>query len=485
MDIGIVVKHKYSTPILELCKAIFADKKIHLVKDESFLSGFEYNIISEINNDVLNTTIFNENINKNIRSKREDLFSEVIKGYDTQVKFQLKRDCYILLSEITLKKLPWGMLTGIRPVKLVHKMYELNWDENQIKLELRDKFLLEDKYANLMIEIAKKERTIFVGYEKKCSLYISIPFCPTKCVYCSFPTHIYKKWSYLEDEYIEKLCREIVEIGSKITQKIDTIYIGGGTPSSIKKSSIERILKTLYNTFDLEELREFTYEAGRPDTIDKDLLELLNLYKISRISINPQTFNDEILKKMGRSHTGNDIKDSINLARSYNFDINMDLIVGLPDETQDSYFDTLDTILKLNPANITIHALAIKRAANLKFDLEKYKFLSGNEINYLIDSSMDRLLENNYLPYYLYRQQHISGNLANIGYSKTSHEGIYNILMMEEVHNIFSFGVGGVSKIFSSDSDKFETIPNFRDLVPYIERFDELLEKKIKVLTKK
>lgn len=484
MKLGFIIKHQYETAILELAKAMFEDSSVELISDDMNIDLFDYVLSSSVESDFILTKLTSKSIEKEIKTSVSKMFSSLLDETKSQIKFNLKNDVYKLLIEITNQKLPWGILTGIRPVKLVHRMYELNWSRDEMKIELIEIFGLAEDYAELIIQIAKRERKLFQGYEDKASIYISIPFCPTKCVYCSFPTHVYKKWSYLEEEYIDKLCTEIKTIGSKINKTIDTIYIGGGTPSTIKKSNIKKIIDTLNDVFDLSQIREFTYEAGRPDTIDKELLDLLKKNKVTRISINPQTFNDEILKKMGRTHTAEDIKNTINLAKNYEFDINMDLIVGLPDESSESYVETLDTILELNPENITVHALAIKKAANLKFDLARYEFLSGKEIRILIDKSMNRLIENGYNPYYLYRQQHISGNLANVGYSKNDCEGIYNILMMEEIQNIYSFGVGGVSKIFSVDNKRFETIPNFRDIVPYLERFDELVEKKIDALTK-
>lgn len=483
MKLGIFIQEKYKESLLELIRALFTESEYGFVNRKENLTEFDEYIdidVSELKLAVKFKSYdeFDESI-----IDISDSFSKVITNQNGSSKLYIKKTCYDYIKKRYKRISPWGILTGVRPVKLVHKMMDEGWSDDIITTELCTKFMLSNKNSNLILDIAKRENEIIEKAEGKSSLYFSIPFCPSKCVYCSFPTHVYSKWKHLEDDYIDSLCREVEMISGHIKEPIYTVYIGGGTPSSIKKESIKKMMTAINSNFDLTEIVEFTYEAGRPETIDDELLGILKEYGVTRISINPQTFNDDVLKKMGRTHDSKAILDAYDLARKYEMDINMDLILGLPDDTKESYKKTLKKIIELSPSNVTIHSLSIKRAAELKKIVERYDYMADEDILGLVDQSLEALSKNGYKPYYLYRQQHISGNLANVGYAKPGKEGIYNILMMEEVHPIYSFGVGGVSKIFDFSKNKFQALPNFRDIVPYLDRFDEMVKKKIDSLT--
>lgn len=483
MKLGVFIQKIYKDSLSELIRALFTDDEYVLVEDLKEMEKFNERLDIDIDNQNISVTltIGEQKYSKTLNiSKR---FSEIILKERSSINFYVKKLCYEHITKYYGRVSPWGILTGVRPVKLVHKMKSENWTDDRVIDELCQKFLVSIENAELISDIANRELKIINDSRGKASLYISIPFCPSKCVYCSFPTHVYNKWKHLEQEYIDALCNEIERFSKYIKEPIHTIYIGGGTPSSITRKSIKQMLEAIENNVNLSNVIEFTYEAGRPDTIDEELLVMLKKYGVTRLSINPQTFNDEILKKMGRTHSAKDIVGAYNLARKYDFDINMDLILGLPDEDAESYRITLEKIVDLSPENVTIHSLAIKRAAELKHFISKYSFMESKTIEKLVEESLDLLSREGYSPYYLYRQQHISENLANIGYAKEHKLGIYNILMMEEVHPIYSFGVGGVSKIFESEKNKFKSVPNFRDIVPYLERFEEMLEKKIEILT--
>lgn len=471
----IYINHKYDTEILELARVLFSEEIVvtsnveikdecelwYLIEDDAFLLYENQQIIGA--------------------SKLQNYSFPEFLDQKSQFKFALKKAFCQGVEKINGRKPYWGILTGVRPVKMVHKMFDLSYKKEDIIAVLTQVFLLKENNAILIVDIAERERRYFPESNESYSLYISIPFCPSKCTYCSFPTHVYKKWAHKEDEYMDKLIQEISAIAEVLKDKLlDTIYVGGGTPTSITAKNMDKLLAHLQAVFNESNIREFTYEAGRPDTIDLEKLQILKKYGVTRISINPQTMDDNILKNMGRSHSVADIKSCYKDSRAMGFDsINMDLIVGLPGDTVDGFHETLNQIEQLNPENITVHTLAIKRASALKDIKDQFSYPSEAEMQRMVDYSKTFLASKGYHPYYIYKQQNMLGNFENIGYAKDGKEGIYNILMMEEVQNIIAVGVGGVSKIHEFGTGRFDNIPNVRDIVEYLERYEEMIVRKL------
>ncbi|MDR2547635.1 MAG: coproporphyrinogen dehydrogenase HemZ [Lachnospiraceae bacterium] len=412
-------------------------------------------------------------------------------------KNALKQLIYHLLSAHTETVLPWGALTGIRPVKIPATMLARGCSDDEIIKVMQADYLCSSEKSKLALEIAHREREILtaIDYRGGYSLYVSIPFCPSTCHYCSFTSYPIAKWQRYVGEYLTALFRELTVVREVWQGKCPTtIYIGGGTPTTLTAADLERLLAELAMSFDLSKVNEFCVEAGRPDSIDEDKLAVLMRYGVSRISINPQSMNDETLKLIGRGHTALQVREKFHLAREMGFDnINMDLIFGLPGENAADVKITLDAISELQPDSMTVHALAIKRAAKLTESVnENHIEAEIMKMGELTAAAMGMY------PYYLYRQKNISGNFENVGYAKPQHYGIYNILMMEEVQAIAAIGAGGVSKrLFSagdgnvSSGDEYVSsllpapLPpkavrrdNVKEVDLYIARIDEMLERK-------
>ena len=399
----------------------------------------------------------------------------------------IKKTLYNALSSISNMKIPWGVLTGIRPVKIVHNLLDEKIDEMEILDILMREYKLFPLKAQLIIEIAKRQRRyIYPLDEDRYSLYISIPFCPTRCIYCSFPSVPVNKYKEFIGDYRDKLIWEIKRIGELMDEKsIHSVYIGGGTPTAIPWRDLETIIKQVYLSFGKTNIKEITVEAGRPDTINQDVLNMLHDYDIDRISINPQTMNDDTLKLIGRNHNSADIKKAYYMAREIGFKIiNMDLIIGLPSEGKEDVLKTLVEIEKLNPENLTVHTLAVKRGSKFKETMDKYSIGSQNIIEEMIAQTANFAKKMKFKPYYLYRQKQMMGNFENIGYSKEGLECIYNMGIMEEKETIMAAGMGAVSKIFFPRENRIERVPNFKDMREYLNRCNELIDRKKKAMQK-
>ena len=427
----------------------------------------------------------NIKLNDNERSTEADFDDRA----DT--KNRLKRLLYSMLVDETEKVLPWGTLTGIRPIKLALSKLEDGMDEEDVLDFMEEEYLASEEKSKLALKIAKREAEVLSEFEYKdgYSLYVGIPFCPKRCIYCSFASNdIEEKGDKVED-YLEALKKELSYIANACNElKLYTVYVGGGTPTALNALQLEDLLKFITRTFNLTNVREFTVEAGRPDTINEDKFNVMKKYGVSRISINPQTMNDKTLKLIGRNHTVKDVYEAFALAREYGFNnINMDFILGLPEETIEDVRNTMEQVLTLKPESITIHSLAIKRGAKLQTDSEDYKDLTfkNNEEMMNLASKYARELGMN--PYYLYRQKNIAGNLENVGYSKYGYECLYNILIMEEKHNIIAAGAGSDSKfVIYHDEEDYEgehnpevfRVCDVKDLDNYIDRIEEMIERK-------
>lgn len=398
-----------------------------------------------------------------------------------EVKDRFKRLIYNALSDYSGKKLPWGTLTGIRPTKIPMGMLEEGATEEEIRHYMEDTYYCSNEKIQLSIEIAKWERELLSGldYRDGYSLYVGIPFCPSTCLYCSFTSYPLGKWEKRVDEYLDALCKELDYIADEFRGKIlNSVYIGGGTPTTLNEKQMDRLLTKMEERFDFSNVKEFTVEAGRPDSVTREKLEAIKKHRVDRISVNPQTMKDETLKIIGRHHSVQQTKDAFALAREVGFDnINMDLIIGLPGETKEDVAHTLEELKALGPDSITVHSLAIKRAARLNLFKDTYEEMGLENSAEIMDLTYESCKEQGLLPYYLYRQKNMAGNFENVGYAKPDKAGIYNILIMEEKQSIIAAGAGASTKMVYPDG-RIERIENVKDVGQYIERIDEMLQRK-------
>ncbi len=399
-----------------------------------------------------------------------------------EYKNALKQLLYQGLSKITNKELPWGTLTGVRPTKLALTQLEEGQDKASIKNFFEEQYLCSEEKTKLSLEIASRELDILrkIDYKKGYSIYIGIPFCPTTCLYCSFTSYSIGAYRDYVDSYLSALFQEIDYAKRALSdKKLISIYIGGGTPTTLNEEQLERLLIKVVNSFRMSTVSEFTVEAGRPDSITYEKLRLLKQYGVTRISINPQTMNQKTLDLIGRRHTTAQIEDAFLMARELGHtNINMDLIVGLPGEDVKEVDITLAKMRELKPDNLTVHTLAIKRAAYLNMYKKKYQDLHFGDASEMLLQTRIFAKEQGYVPYYLYRQKNMSDNLENVGYAKPGMECIYNILIMEEKQTILALGAGASSKFVFHDEGRIERVENVKDVKEYIARIDEMIERK-------
>ncbi len=376
---------------------------------------------------------------------------------------------------------PWGDLVGIRPVKRVVQMMQDGLSEDAIRYKLEHEFHVTQEKTALAINIAKTEIGVINTIpENAVSLYIDIPFCPSKCVYCSFASLPVSTMKDFIEPYLHALYTELDKISTIISDlnfSLVSIYIGGGTPTSILSIELDNLLYKITKTFDLSNLLEFTIEAGRPDTITESKLAVMKKYGVDRISINPQTMNDKTLAVIGRKHSVQQIYDAFSLAKQFDFScINMDVIAGLPKETVDDFAYTIDAVTALNPENITVHTMSIKRAARLNQEQDFAGLPEDADVSAMVSYAHQKLQAASFKPYYLYRQKNILGDLENTGFARGNTPGIYNICMMEEIRPVFSAGVSAVTKLVKNN--RIERIFNIKDVREYLRRADEMLERK-------
>ena len=399
---------------------------------------------------------------------------------DKETKTNLKNTLYALLSRQTGKTLPWGTLTGIRPTKIPMAMLEEGKSDADILYHMEKELLCSREKSRLSLEIAKREREILknIDYENGYSLYIGIPFCPTTCLYCSFTSYPIISWEKRMEDYIQALFREIAYTAEYFSdKKLNTIYFGGGTPTTLSSEYLDRLLAKVEESLDLTYLQEYTVEAGRPDSVTREKLEVLRRHPVTRISINPQTMKEETLKIIGRRHTVQQVKDVYAMAREMGFDnINMDLILGLPNEGIEDVRHTMEELKRLSPDNITVHSLAIKRAARLNMFRDQYKELKLENSEEMMDLTARYAKEMGLEPYYLYRQKNMAGNLENVGYALPGKAGIYNILIMEEKQTIVELGAGATTKAVWKG--RIERAENVKDVGIYMEQVDEMIARK-------
>lgn len=466
-----VKNHNFHFELENLTRLFFPNEKITVIRD--FSEPQPPYIYTEVSDKI---TI---SVNIGSFNKSETAVKKLTDDDNELVSAQL---LYKLLCDFTGLTQPWGILTGVRPVKLLRRLAEESSEEQAVKKFEKDFFVSNEKIA-LSRETEHNERKILeLSKPESFSLYVGIPFCPSRCSYCSFVMASIERAEKLIEPYTKLLCEEIkrtAEIANKLGLRLETVYFGGGTPTTLSAEQIDTVLGTVNNSFDMSTCREFTVEAGRPDTIDIAKLFALKENKVDRISINPQTVNDEVLKTIGRKHTAQQFFDAFELARKCGFDnINTDLIAGLPTDTPESFKNSLDSIVRLNAECITVHTLCMKRASRLTTEGVTLDLQQARDAREMLAYTQNILGQNEYIPYYMYRQSRMVGNLENVGWSKKGFESLYNVYVMDETHTILACGSGGVTKLKRNNPDYLERIFNFKYPYEYIDRFDELIQRK-------
>lgn len=468
--------------IYSLTKAFFPEKEIKTIIDPPKAQQTKAEQVMEVEYSPQQVRIC-----YSCSSKTTD-FVERVFLWDSQErrqqKNQLKIALYQMLQQVSGKELPWGNLTGIRPIKIVMGMLEQGMNEEEAAKELRDTYCMSREKTDLSLEIAKRELAVLdtFDYKKGYSLYVGIPFCPTTCLYCSFTSYPLGLWKEKTGEYLQALFQELEYIAQRMKGKrLDSVYIGGGTPTTLTESQLEQLIFKIQALFDCRDVKEFCVEAGRPDSITMGKLKVLKEWGVERISINPQTMNQETLQIIGRHHSVEDIRKAFGMAREVGFTtINMDIILGLPGEQLEHLQHTLDEIEQLAPENLTIHSLALKRAARLNLQRELFADTVNIAPVLMMEEAEKRARAMNLVPYYLYRQKNMGGNLENVGYAKEGHIGLYNILIMEEKQTIIAAGAGAMSKLVSPGGI-ITRIENVKDVTNYIERVQEMIARKEEV----
>lgn len=466
-----VKNHNFHFELENLTRLFFPNEKITVIRD--FSEPQPPYIYTEVSDKI---TI---SVNIGSFNKSETAVKKLADDDNELVSAQL---LYKLLCDFTGLTQPWGILTGVRPVKLLRRLAEESNEEQAVKKFEKDFFVSNEKIA-LSRETEHNERNILeLSKPESFSLYVGIPFCPSRCSYCSFVMASIERAEKLIEPYTKLLCEEIkrtAEIANKLGLRLETVYFGGGTPTTLSAEQLDTVLGTVNNSFDMSTCREFTVEAGRPDTIDIAKLFALKENKVDRISINPQTVNDEVLKTIGRKHTAQQFFDAFELARKCGFDnINTDLIAGLPTDTPESFKNSLDSIVRLNAECITVHTLCMKRASRLTTEGVTLDLQQARDAREMLAYTQNILGQNEYIPYYMYRQSRMVGNLENVGWSKRGFESLYNVYVMDETHTILACGSGGVTKLKRNNPDYLERIFNFKYPYEYIDRFDELIQRK-------
>ena len=466
-----VKNHNFHFELENLTRLFFPNEKITVIRD--FSEPQPPYIYTEVSDKI---TI---SVNIGSFNKSETAVKRLTDDDNELVSAQL---LYKLLCDFTGLTQPWGILTGVRPVKLLRRLAEESSEEQAVKKFEKDFFVSNEKIA-LSRETEHNERKILeLSKPESFSLYVGIPFCPSRCSYCSFVMASIERAEKLIEPYTKLLCEEIkrtAEIANKLGLRLETVYFGGGTPTTLSAEQLDTVLGTVNKSFDMSTCREFTVEAGRPDTIDIAKLFALKENKVDRISINPQTVNDEVLKTIGRKHTAQQFFDAFELARKCGFDnINTDLIAGLPTDTPESFKNSLDSIVRLNAECITVHTLCMKRASRLTTEGVTLDLQQARDAREMLAYTQNILGQNEYIPYYMYRQSRMVGNLENVGWSKRGFESLYNVYVMDETHTILACGSGGVTKLKRNNPDYLERIFNFKYPYEYMDRFDELIQRK-------
>ena len=466
-----IINHSFAYELENLTRAFFPNEKIRTVSEVELLE--EPYVYTEVSEDKLTVKVSADGrIQEQSALAKEDDDKELI----------LATLLYNCLSEISGRTLPWGLLTGVRPIKLFRKLADGNGRENAENYFKNTLLVSDEKLELAKVTEANERKILELSQKDSFSLYVSIPFCPSRCNYCSFVSQSVEKAKHLIKPYVNILVEEIKEtakIAKDLNLRLETVYIGGGTPTTLSAEDLTKVLSAITESFDMTFVREFTVEAGRPDTITEEKLKAIYDSGCDRISINPQTLNDSVLEAIGRKHNTEEFISSFNLARKIGFKhINTDLIAGLDTDTVESFKNTIDGILALSPESVTIHTLSMKRSS---FITAENKLITENEntsVSDMLSYGYDKLSKDGLRPYYLYRQSKMLGNLENTGWAKEGFDGLYNVYIMDETHTILACGAGAVTKLKAYGSEHLERIFNFKYPYEYIDRYSELSERK-------
>ncbi len=408
--------------------------------------------------------------------------------FETECERRLCVLIYRLLSQALGIRPGWGILTGVRPVALVQRERKAGRTQEEILRRFQEQYLVSEEKLRLALHTADVQSGLLADFpERSYSLYVSIPFCASRCSYCSFVSHAITARSATDkiDEYLDKLRQELAytaRLAERLGLRLDTIYIGGGTPTALTAGQLRQVTDAVGQHFPAGQAREYTIEAGRADTITPEKLQVIWEAGADRISVNPQTFNDEVLRRIGRRHTAQQAVEAYRLAREAGFPaINMDFIAGLPGDTPESFRETIDQAIRLAPENITVHTLSIKRSADLFSEEGIQEYVRTASTGEMTEYARSRLMEAGYRPYYLYRQKNSVGNLENVGYSLPGRESLYNVYIMDEIQTILACGAGGSTKLVGVEQDgrlPIQRIFNYKYHFEYIDHFDEVLRRK-------
>lgn len=469
----IIEGHSYKEEVFSLIQMFYPNESFNITDK---ISDTGITVKNVLNENMCFSYVF-------IDGKKTSEFSVKIENENIkEIKRCIKISLYYALEKIKKIYMPWGIITGIRPTKRIIDMWEQGYSDANIKKELKEKYLVSDEKIDITMKVAHAEEKILKNKDtdkEKISLYIGIPFCPTICLYCSFTSYTISQYKEKIDLYLNALEKEFKFILPYLKKyNIESIYVGGGTPTSLDGKQLEKLLFNINKYFEIP--LEFTFEAGRPDTVTREKLSILKKYNVNRISINPQTMNDKTLEIIGRKHTKDDFINAFFMAREEGHEhINTDIILGLPSEDLKDVENTLKGISELKPESMTVHTLAVKRASRLKETLDKYKMADAKKIDDMIKLSMEYANNMSMFPYYLYRQKNMIGNFENVGYCTKGNECIYNIQIMEEKQTIIAFGAGGSTKLYYPESNRVERIFNVKNADEYINRIDEMIQRKM------
>ncbi len=473
-----IINHDFKYELEKVCRIFMPFQKFEFCDSGDITDGV-YTAIE--NNGAVSLLLVAVNT-ESARAERKEEIDNNILDFEDKAELILAEMLYSCLVELTGYTPEWGIVTGIRPVRLLSRLIAKGGEEYAVDY-LKNSLYMSDSKIELTKKCLIKEDEIINSSKKEdFSLYISIPFCPSRCNYCSFVSHSVDQAKKLIPEYLELLCEEIrltSEISKKLGLRLKTAYIGGGTPTSFEADELERVMSAVKDNFDFSGCIEYTVEAGRPDTVTREKLEVIKKYGATRISINPQTMNDEVLEKIGRKHTADDTRKAYLLARKVGFDnINMDLIAGLTGDTVESFKQSVDELVELSPENITVHTLSMKRASNMTKESMFFGLSEGVPVSEMVNYARETFEKAGIYPYYMYRQGKTVGNLENVGFAKHGFEGLYNIFIMDETHTIFACGASAVTKMREYGSNRIERIFNYKYPYEYINGFSELMNRK-------
>ena len=475
--------HKFHYEIENLTRVFFPNEKIEIIKGGFYGDKTEPFIITRVEEKNGDTRLFCSISSEGVNIEKEKTLAPV--SFDDETERSLAVLLFDVLSEYTGITPPWGILTGVRPIKLFRKLTEELGAEGAEEY-FKGRLLVNDEKIRLSSVTEKNEKRIIeTSTPNSFSLYVSIPFCPSRCSYCSFVSQSVEKSLKLIEPYVELLCREIEMTGklaAELSLELQSVYIGGGTPTVLSPEQLRAVMGAIVRSFDMSRCREFTVEAGRPDTVTNERLAAIKECGADRISINPQTLNDEILRSIGRNHTADEFYKAYETARRCGFDhINTDLIAGLPNEGAESFRKTLDKITALAPKSITVHTLSMKRSSRLTaqgVELLRRDAAVAEDMHRYCSEILPAL---GYEPYYLYRQSRMVGNLENVGWSQKGSEGIYNVFIMDETHSILGCGAGATTKLKQPGGAYIERIFNYKYPYEYLKGFDEMLRRKDRI----